>query len=202
MSRARCHSRRLQARTLHLTLSGKGTGSGTITGTMAFDRKDYGMTSGIPFIRIADRVEVRLNLKGTRERASRRLQAIARCTGTLPQLRQPAEAFQRASRVRIAASVEPRCASLGDATREASDSTDLVVKLQAVDIFDVVLWLIIRQRIVYRREIKERAALTLEAICLPRNSVECAMFECWRKRQPWQHRLQPKTVREEYLTAS
>jgi len=52
--------------TLHLTLAGKGTGSGEIHGTMAFDRKDYGMTSGIPFIRIADRVEVRLNLKGTR----------------------------------------------------------------------------------------------------------------------------------------
>ena len=52
--------------TLHLTLSGKGTGSGEIHGTMAFDRKDYGMTSGIPFIRIADRVEVRLNLKGPR----------------------------------------------------------------------------------------------------------------------------------------
>ena len=32
---------------------------------MAFDRKDYGMNSGIPFIRIADRVEVsvELNLK-------------------------------------------------------------------------------------------------------------------------------------------
>jgi polyisoprenoid-binding protein YceI len=52
--------------TLHLTLSGKGTGSGEITGTMAFDRKDYGMTHGIPFIRIADRVEVSIDLKGTR----------------------------------------------------------------------------------------------------------------------------------------
>ena len=52
--------------TLHLTLSGKGTGSGEIRGTMAFDRKDYGMTSGIPFIRIADRVEVSIHLKGTR----------------------------------------------------------------------------------------------------------------------------------------
>ena len=52
--------------TLNLTLTGKGTGSGEIRGTMAFDRKDYGMTSGIPFIRIADRVEVSVNLKGTR----------------------------------------------------------------------------------------------------------------------------------------
>jgi polyisoprenoid-binding protein YceI len=52
--------------TLHLTLAGKGTGTGEIRGTMAFDRKDYGMTSGIPFIRIADRVEVSLHLKGTR----------------------------------------------------------------------------------------------------------------------------------------
>jgi len=52
--------------TLHLTLAGKGTGSGVITGTMAFDRKDYGMTSGIPFIKIADRVEVRVSLKGKR----------------------------------------------------------------------------------------------------------------------------------------
>jgi polyisoprenoid-binding protein YceI len=44
--------------TLSLTLSGKGTGTGTVKGTMAFDRKDYGMNSGIPFIKIADRVEV------------------------------------------------------------------------------------------------------------------------------------------------
>lgn len=51
--------------TLHLTVSGKGTGSGEIRGTMAFDRKDYGMTHGIPFLHIADRVEVRIDLKAT-----------------------------------------------------------------------------------------------------------------------------------------
>jgi hypothetical protein len=33
---------------------------------MAFDGKDYGMTNGIPFIRIADRVEVTVDLKGKR----------------------------------------------------------------------------------------------------------------------------------------
>jgi hypothetical protein len=33
---------------------------------MAFDRKDYGMNSGIPFIKIADRVEVVVGLKGKR----------------------------------------------------------------------------------------------------------------------------------------
>ena len=49
--------------TLHVTITGKGTGSGTIKGTMAFDRKDYGMNSGIPFIKIADRVEVDIDLK-------------------------------------------------------------------------------------------------------------------------------------------
>src|SRR5260221_617304 len=52
--------------TLTLTVSGKGTGSGAIKGTMAFDRKDYGMNSGIPFIKIADRVEVTVDLKGKR----------------------------------------------------------------------------------------------------------------------------------------
>jgi len=52
--------------TLSLTVSGIGKGTGDIKGTMAFDRKDYGMNSGIPFIKIADRVEVNINLHGTR----------------------------------------------------------------------------------------------------------------------------------------
>jgi polyisoprenoid-binding protein YceI len=51
---------------LTFTIAGKGTGEGEITGTMAFDRKDYGMNSGIPFIKIADRVEVIVALKGKR----------------------------------------------------------------------------------------------------------------------------------------
>jgi len=33
---------------------------------MAFDRKDYEMNSGIPFVKIADRVEVTVNLKAQR----------------------------------------------------------------------------------------------------------------------------------------
>ena len=41
----------------------RAAGIGTVTGTMAFDRKQYGMNSGIPFIKIADRVEVNLALK-------------------------------------------------------------------------------------------------------------------------------------------
>ena len=52
--------------TLALVISGKGTGTGAIKGTMAFDRKDYGMNSGIPFISIADRVEVTVDFKGKR----------------------------------------------------------------------------------------------------------------------------------------
>jgi polyisoprenoid-binding protein YceI len=51
---------------LALTVSGAGTGSGEIKGTMAFDRKDYGMTKGIPFVTIADRIEVTVDLKGKR----------------------------------------------------------------------------------------------------------------------------------------
>ncbi len=51
---------------LTLAVSGKGTGSGQISGTLYFDRKDYGMNSGIPFIKIANRVEVRVALTAKR----------------------------------------------------------------------------------------------------------------------------------------
>jgi polyisoprenoid-binding protein YceI len=52
--------------TLSLTISGKGTGSGNIKGTMFFDRDDYGMTHNIPFMKVADRIEVTADLKGKR----------------------------------------------------------------------------------------------------------------------------------------
>jgi polyisoprenoid-binding protein YceI len=53
--------------TLNLTISGtRGSGSGEIKGMMAFDRKDYGVDGSIPFIKIADRVEVNVDLKARR----------------------------------------------------------------------------------------------------------------------------------------
>ena len=55
-----------KAEKLTLTVTGAGTGSGTIQGKMAFDRKQYGMNSGIPFIKIANRVEVSVDLKAKR----------------------------------------------------------------------------------------------------------------------------------------
>jgi polyisoprenoid-binding protein YceI len=51
---------------LTLTSDSKGTPTGSLNGTMAFDRKEYGMTSGIPFIKIANRVEVNVRLKWRR----------------------------------------------------------------------------------------------------------------------------------------
>ena len=52
--------------TLHLTVSGIGKGEGAIVGTMAFDRKDYGMNKSIPFMKIANRVEVTVDIKAKR----------------------------------------------------------------------------------------------------------------------------------------
>jgi polyisoprenoid-binding protein YceI len=51
---------------LTLTVSGRGTGSGEIKGVMVFNRKDYGMDKGIPFIKIADHVDVSFHLIGKR----------------------------------------------------------------------------------------------------------------------------------------
>ena len=51
---------------LSLTVSGAGTGSGEIKGTMAFNRKDYGINGSIPLVRIADRVEVTVALHAKR----------------------------------------------------------------------------------------------------------------------------------------
>jgi polyisoprenoid-binding protein YceI len=52
--------------TLTFTLRKDAPAEGEVKGTMAFDRKDYGMNSGIPFIKIADRVEVDVDLKAKR----------------------------------------------------------------------------------------------------------------------------------------
>ena len=51
---------------LTLTVMGAGTASGTISGTMAFNRKDYGINGQIPLVRIADEVDVTMDLKVTR----------------------------------------------------------------------------------------------------------------------------------------
>jgi polyisoprenoid-binding protein YceI len=51
---------------LTLTDNGKGSTSGSIDGTMAFDRKDYGMNRNIPLVKIANRVEVNVSLKWKR----------------------------------------------------------------------------------------------------------------------------------------
>jgi len=52
--------------TLKLTVSGEGTGSGEVHGTMVFDRKDYGMNKGIPVVHIGDSVDVTVDLKAKR----------------------------------------------------------------------------------------------------------------------------------------
>ena len=51
---------------LVLTVSPKGTNSGEIKGSMIFDRKNYGMNKGMPFIKIADHVDVNFHLHGKR----------------------------------------------------------------------------------------------------------------------------------------
>jgi polyisoprenoid-binding protein YceI len=52
--------------TLTLTADSEGKGVGEIKGTMAFDRKDYGVDGSIPCIKIADRVEVTVVFQANR----------------------------------------------------------------------------------------------------------------------------------------
>lgn len=51
---------------LTLTVTSKGKGSAEIKGAMVFNRKDYGMNKGIPFIKIADHVDVNFHLEAKR----------------------------------------------------------------------------------------------------------------------------------------
>jgi polyisoprenoid-binding protein YceI len=51
---------------LTLTVFGGGAGSSEVNGTMIFNRKDYGINGGIPFIKIADHVDVTFHLRGKR----------------------------------------------------------------------------------------------------------------------------------------
>jgi|SRR6516225_9589523 polyisoprenoid-binding protein YceI len=51
---------------LTLTVSSKRQGSAEIKGAMVFNRKDYGMNRGIPFIKIADHVDVNFHLEAKR----------------------------------------------------------------------------------------------------------------------------------------
>ena len=51
---------------LVLTVSPKEPNSGEIKGSMIFDRKNYGMNKGMPFIKIADHVDVNFHLHGKR----------------------------------------------------------------------------------------------------------------------------------------
>jgi len=49
--------------TLAFTLTGQRGVGGTIKGTMSFNRKDFGMNKGIPFVKISDHVDVTVKLK-------------------------------------------------------------------------------------------------------------------------------------------
>jgi polyisoprenoid-binding protein YceI len=51
---------------LNLTVNKADERSGTIDGTLAIDRRDYGLSGNMPFVKIADRVDVTIALKATR----------------------------------------------------------------------------------------------------------------------------------------
>ena len=51
---------------LTFTADREGEGTGEIEGTLWFDRRDFELGGSIPFVRIADRVELTINFKATR----------------------------------------------------------------------------------------------------------------------------------------
>jgi polyisoprenoid-binding protein YceI len=55
-----------KAESLTFTAEREGAGTGEIEGTLWFDRRDFGLGGSIPFVRIADRVELTIDFKATR----------------------------------------------------------------------------------------------------------------------------------------
>jgi polyisoprenoid-binding protein YceI len=54
-----------KSETLVLKVTRAGS-AGEIDGTMSFDRRDFGMTASVPFMKIADRVDVTVDVKAAR----------------------------------------------------------------------------------------------------------------------------------------
>jgi polyisoprenoid-binding protein YceI len=52
-----------QREKLKLTIPAKRTGEDEVQGILVFNRKEYGMNKGIPFVKIEDHVEVKINLR-------------------------------------------------------------------------------------------------------------------------------------------
>ena len=55
-----------KAEVLTFTAEREGAGTGEIEGTLWFDRRDFGLNGNIPFIKIADRVELTIDFKAAR----------------------------------------------------------------------------------------------------------------------------------------
>jgi polyisoprenoid-binding protein YceI len=55
-----------KAESLTFTADRDGPGTGEIEGTLWFDRRDFGIDGSIPFVTIADRVELTVDFKATR----------------------------------------------------------------------------------------------------------------------------------------
>jgi polyisoprenoid-binding protein YceI len=59
-----------KAESLNFTAERDGEGTGEIEGTLWFDRRDFDLGGNIPFVKIADRVELMIEFKATRTSGS------------------------------------------------------------------------------------------------------------------------------------